>query len=79
MLYYPYIGLSGTDIIILRLSYHPEAYFKSHISYTTDGIFNSSPSSAAYMRRKNGSSLLQVMACRLLGAKPLPEPVLTYC
>ena len=26
-----------------------------------------------------GLSLAQVMLYRLLGAKPLPEPVLTYC
>ena len=41
--------------------------------------FNSSPPSAAYMRQWTGSSLVQVMACRLFGAKPLPEPMLTYC
>ena len=27
----------------------------------------------------NGSSLVQAMACRLFGAKPLPEPMLAYC
>ena len=32
--------------------------------------------SATYMRRWTGSSFVQVMACRLLGAKPLPEPML---
>ena len=26
-----------------------------------------------------GSALVQVMACRLFGAKPLPEPMLSYC
>ena len=26
-----------------------------------------------------GSALVQVMACRLLGAKPLPEAILVYC
>ena len=31
------------------------------------------------MRRWTGSSLVQIMACRLLGAKPLPEPMLVYC
>ena len=49
-----------------------------------DGIMmnrpiNSSPPSAAYMRQWTGSSLVQVMPCRLFGAKPLPEPKLTYC
>ena len=37
------------------------------------------PPSAAYMCQWIGSSLVQVMACRLLGAKPLPEPMLPYC
>ena len=40
---------------------------------------NSSPPSAAYMRPWTGSTLVQVMACRLFGAKPLPEPMLPYC
>ena len=32
-----------------------------------------------YMRQWTGSVLLKVMACRLLGAKPLPQPMLTHC
>ena len=39
----------------------------------------SSPPSATYMRRWTGSALVQAMTCCLFGAKPLPEPVLTYC
>ena len=31
------------------------------------------------MRRYTGSVLVQVMACRLSDAKPLPEPMLPYC
>ena len=42
-------------------------------------IFDSSPSSAAYMHHWPGSALVQVMACHLFGAKPLPEPMLAYC
>ena len=41
-------------------------------------IISSHPS-AAYIRRWTRSSLIQVMACRLFGAKPLPEPMLEYC
>ena len=33
----------------------------------------------AYMRQWTWSSLVQIMACRLFGAKPLSEPKLTYC
>ena len=40
---------------------------------------NSSPPSAAFMRPWTGSALVQVMACRLFGAKPFPGPVLAYC
>ena len=40
---------------------------------------NSSPPSAAYMCKWTGSVLVQIMVCRLNGAKPLSEPVLTYC
>ena len=42
-------------------------------------MLNSYPPSAAYMHQWTGSALVQVMACRLFGAKPLPEPMLTYC
>ena len=37
------------------------------------------PPSAAYIHQWTGSSLVRVMACRLFGAKPLPEPMLVYC
>ena len=33
----------------------------------------------AYMHHWNGSPLVQIMACCLLGAKPLSEPMLEYC
>ena len=41
--------------------------------------FNSCPHSDEYMRRRTGSALVQVMACRLFGARPLTEPMLAYC
>ena len=40
---------------------------------------NSPPPSAAYMCQWIVSALVQIMACRLDGAKPLSEPMLTYC
>ena len=40
---------------------------------------NSSPPSAAYMRQWIGSALVQIMACRLFGAKPLSKPMLGNC
>ena len=39
---------------------------------------NSSPHSAAYMRRWIGSVLLQIMVCRLFGTKPLSEQTFRY-
>ena len=35
--------------------------------------------SATYMCRWTGSTLIQIMACHLFGAKPLPEPMMPYC
>ena len=40
---------------------------------------NSSPPSAAYMRQWIGSALVQIMAWRLIGIKPLSKPMLGYC
>ena len=42
-------------------------------------ILNSSPPSAAYIRQRIGSALVQTMACRLFGAKPLSKPMLGCC
>ena len=41
--------------------------------------FDLSPPSAAYMRQWAEWALVQIMACRLFGAKLLPEPMLAYC
>ena len=45
----------------------------------TPTIINSSPPSVAYKRQWTGSALVQIMACRLFGAKPLSKPMLGYC
>ena len=37
------------------------------------------PPSVAYMHHWIGSALVQIMACRLIGAEPLSEPMLEYC
>ena len=42
-------------------------------------FINSSSFSAAYMRQCIRSTLTQIMACRLFGAKPLSKPILGYC
>ena len=50
-----------------------------HSHHMASWWFNSSPPSATYSRQWNGSALVQLMACRLFGAKSLPEPMLAYC
>ena len=42
-------------------------------------IINSLRPSDAFMRQYNLATLVQIMACRLLGAKPSSEPMLPYC
>ena len=51
------------------------SFFFSHYS----AAFNSSHPSAAYMRMWIGSTLAQIITCRLFGAKPLSKPMLRYC
>ena len=41
-------------------------------------VVNSTPPSAVYMRQRTGLALVQIMAWRLFGAKPLSRPVLGY-
>ena len=41
--------------------------------------FNSLRLSDAYMRQQTKPSLIQIMACRLTGAKPLSETMIEYC
>ena len=42
-------------------------------------LINSLRPSDAFMRQQIMPSLGQIMACRLIGAKPLSEPMLSYC
>ena len=46
------------------------------VSTRLETYVNSSAPNAAYMLQGTGSVLVQVMACRLLGVKPLHEPTL---
>ena len=52
---------------------------KSYSNGFEKEFINSPRPGDAYMRQCNKLSLVQIMACRLFGAKPLSEPVLTYC
>ena len=56
-------------------------YFRNEIKDIGDNnnsYINSSPPGAAYMRQWIRSALVQIMACRLLGAKPLSNAMLGY-
>ena len=61
---------------VLLKNSHCEGLSSNKYENLTLVVLHSSPPSAAYMRQSSGSALVQVMACRLLGAKPLLEPVL---
>ena len=55
------------------------AHVDTQICCYISGVFNLIPPTAAYMRQWIGSALVQIMACRLFGAKPLSETMLGYC
>ena len=82
-----WIGLSATGRDTQRknrkkvpnITSHPPLSNLLNICQLLYSFLDSYPPSAAYMRRWNGSALVQIMACRLHGAKPLSKPILTYC
>ena len=49
------------------------------LAATKQEVIQSMRPSDAYMRRRPRASLVQIMACRLSGAKPLSESMLDYC
>ena len=53
--------------------------WKTAARWLPQNLIKSLRPSDAYMRRWTGSSSVQIMACRLFGAKPLSEPMLEYC
>ena len=88
-----FLWIHTSDMVHLILCYHLNCWteidthehfvaLKFENRYINDILckrwFNSSPPSAAYMRQWI-RTLVQIMACRLFGAKPLPEPMLVYC
>ena len=62
--------------VIFHVNFSTKTHPRRLINNT---MLNSSPSSAAYMRQWTRLALLQVMARRLFGAKPLSKPMLAYC
>ena len=54
-------------------------FFISHVFSSAKNSLNVSPPSAAHIYQWTGSTLVQIMACHLFGAKLLSKPMLGYC
>ena len=68
------------SVITFNVSINLEVYRLDHHRSRWYAItFNSSPPSAAYIRQWIWSALVQIMACRIIGAKPLSKSKLGYC
>ena len=65
---------NNTDLYSITLYGAPFIGYSKYVQMSA--LNNSSPHSAAYMRQWIGSALVQIMACRLFGAKPLSKPIL---
>ena len=77
--HYVCFTLYGVAVFMVSLLQWQSCRAREEIPHLLRSKINSTPTSAAFMRQWTGSSLVQVMACRLFGAKPLPEPVWIYC
>ena len=74
------ISTTKSELSVLKILRTPENSISRGKSWRINNpSFNSSPPSAAYMHQWIGSALVQIMACRLFGAKPLSAPMLVYC
>ena len=72
---YEFINRSWNGTLFTWL---PRLLWHSTELFSVDG-FNSLRPSDAYMRQLTRPSLVQIMACRLVGTKPISEPTLVYC
>ena len=84
------VSISGTHISIhpdslervshtLEHSIQLTLFISSFWVYCANKDVNSSPPhGATYMRQRIRSALVQIMACRLFGAKPFSKPMLCY-
>ena len=70
-------------VLIVNLSHLQQMdkiFFDGFITLKDVFVYiNSSPPIVANSRQWTGSALIQIMAWRLFGTKPLPEPTLAYC
>ena len=67
------------DVTVMR-RHRPTLLLERLSWYQCKGVdVDPSYPNAAYMHAWIGSALVQIMACRLFGAKPLSKPLLGYC
>ena len=74
--WYPVMWSNLYNLLKIR---HPEMKSSPFSMSSLCSFSNSSPPNATNMRQLTGSALVQVMACCLFSAKPLPEAMLFYC
>ena len=69
------------EYILIQMFHQIEApiYYWIHNGNTISVSINSLKLGDAYMHQLTWLSLVQIMACRLFGAKPLSEPMIIYC
>ena len=68
------------ETTLFRSKFHSEERTEMHHIFLVSCVpsFNSLRPSDAYMAQQTRPSLAQIMACRLVGSKPLSEPMLLY-
>ena len=71
-------NIAAVEVWELKSNFIPQ--FTGHVIIYPAGIkVNSLRPSDAYMLPQPRTALVEIMACRLFGAKPLSEPMLEYC
>ena len=70
-----FFSITGILFDIVNIAWYVMSFLDIEIVH----VVNLSPPSATYMHQWTWSSLVQVMACCLFGANPLPDPMLLYC
>ena len=73
------VKFKSNTLIFIQENAFENVVFKISAPALRHQCINPSPPSVAYMGQWTGSAVVQIMACRLEGCKPLFEPMLTYC
>ena len=73
------VGLIISANVVLTTKKHYLLGSKEKKTYPNSGLWKLISPSVTYIRQWIMSALLQIMACRQFGAKPLSKPILGYC